>query len=406
MGRRWLRVVALGLALTTVAGPALAEGETRLDARLERRVVDHRLGRDVGFIVLDEAGRVIAEHRADHPMQPASNMKLVTAITAIAAFGADHRFPTTVLRGKKPNHVIVQGGGDPLLSRASIIRLSVATAKHFSPGDRVVVHVDGDVFPRPTSSRGWITGFLGRTVGGVQALAIDGDRSRWRSRNAAALFVGRLRSSAIRATLGSNEDAAAEAEVLARIPGHTVAESVARMLNRSDSTIAEMLFRQVARATGRRGTWEDARAATVEVIQSLGVDPMGMSLVDGSGLSRDDAISARFVAQLIHVAKVQQRAKFASIFRSYALPVAGRTGTLSTGLGRYSTAPSRCARGRVQAKTGTIFATIALSGVARTRISGLRVFSILVNHRPTSVDRLQTRRAVDGLAATVMGCWE
>lgn len=143
----------------------------------------------------------------------------------------------------------------------------------------------------------------------------------------------------------------------------------------------------------------------VEVVSALGVDPTGMRLIDGSGLSRDDGISPRFIASLLHVAAVQQPERFSAIFNPSALPVAGKTGTLTRSLGRYSTSPSRCAQGMVQAKTGTIFSTIALSGIARTRKSGPRLFSVMVNHRPTVVSRLQTRQAVDGLAATIAGCW-
>jgi D-alanyl-D-alanine carboxypeptidase len=59
----------------------------------------------------------------------------------------------------------------------------------------------------------------------------------------------------------------------------------------------------------------------------------------------------------------------------------------------------------VQAKTGTILGTIALSGVAKAGKPGQRIFSVIVNHRPARYSALDTRRAVDGLAATIVGCW-
>jgi D-alanyl-D-alanine carboxypeptidase len=60
----------------------------------------------------------------------------------------------------------------------------------------------------------------------------------------------------------------------------------------------------------------------------------------------------------------------------------------------------------VQAKTGTILGTIALSGVAMTKHSGERLFSVIVNDRPLRFSALDTRRAVDNLAATAEGCWK
>lgn len=361
-------LASLLCAVLMVSGaPARAEPQTRLDARLEHRVDDRRIGRQVAFMVLDESGQVIAAHDPDRGMQPASNMKLVTAIAAVAALGAGHRFPTMVLQGARPSDVIIQGSGDPLLTRSTLVQLAKATAAHFRRGARIVVHVDGDLFSPPSRSVGWIRGFIGHTVAGVQALAVFGDHARWSSRNAAATFTAALRSRGLRATLGRNQDATPDATLLARAQGHTVAQSIAVMLSRSDSSIAEVLFRHLALATGRRGTWAGAREAVLEVVTSLGVDPSGMRIDDGSGLSRDDRISTRFVASLLHVAAVQQPERFAAIFARNALPVAGRTGTLARSLGRYSTAPSRCAQGKVRAKTGTIFGTIALPGVAQTR---------------------------------------
>jgi D-alanyl-D-alanine carboxypeptidase/D-alanyl-D-alanine-endopeptidase (penicillin-binding protein 4) len=141
-------------------------------------------------------------------------------------------------------------------------------------------------------------------------------------------------------------------------------------------------------------------------LTGLGVDTSGARIVDGSGLSIDDRLSPRLVAQVLRIARVTERERFRAMFRAQAMPVAGRSGTLTTAFGRYSTDPSRCARGLVQAKTGTIYGTIALSGVADTPQGGRRVFSIIVNDRPQRYSPLSTRRAVDGLAATITGCWD
>ena len=66
---------------------------------------------------------------------------------------------------------------------------------------------------------------------------------------------------------------------------------------------------------------------------------------------------------------------------------------------------ARCAQGAVKAKTGTLFDTVGLSGIATRTDGSERIFSILVNDRPQRVSTLSTRQAVDGLAATVVGCW-
>ena len=177
------------------------------------------------------------------------------------------------------------------------------------------------------------------------------------------------------------------------------------MLSASESGVAEILFRQVAIASGLPPTWEGSRQAAMDALSRLGVDPGGMTLIDGSGLSRDDRITPRFLANVLRMTRVIQPERFATMFAREAMPTAGRSGTLTKAYGRYSTRPSRCAAGAVQAKTGTILSTIALSGVAKTVFGGTRIFSIIVNHRPLRFPALSTRQAVDGLAATITGCW-
>ena len=96
---------------------------------------------------------------------------------------------------------------------------------------------------------------------------------------------------------------------------------------------------------------------------------------------------------------------FTTMFEDGAMPLAGRSGTLDDHYGRFVTRHARCAQGAVTAKTGTLFDTVGLSGVARRPDGSERIFSILVNDRPQRVSTLSTRQAVDGLAATVVGCW-
>ncbi len=130
-----------------------------------------------------------------------------------------------------------------------------------------------------------------------------------------------------------------------------------------------------------------------------------MTLLDGSGLSRRDRVSPRFLSDVLRLARTTHPARFAAIFADNALPIAGRSGTLSSRYGRYVTKQSKCARGDVHAKTGSLFDTTALSGIAETVGGGERIFSILVNHRPSRYSALSTRQVLDGLTATITGCW-
>jgi D-alanyl-D-alanine carboxypeptidase/D-alanyl-D-alanine-endopeptidase (penicillin-binding protein 4) len=177
------------------------------------------------------------------------------------------------------------------------------------------------------------------------------------------------------------------------------------MLSRSENNIAEVLYRHVALATGHDPSWSGARAAAESNLAKVGIDASGMLLLDGSGLSRKDRVSPRFLTSVLRLARSTKPAKYAVMFTPQALPVSGRTGTLSTSYGRYVTPHSRCARGDVHAKTGSLYDTISLSGVAVTVAGDERLFSILVNHRPQRFSALSARQVLDGLTATITGCW-
>ncbi len=378
----------------------------RVDRLLERRLHDPRLGDDVAMIVLDgPTGAVVSAHEPDRPMHTASNMKVITAVSALATMRPGRRFATTVLRGRTPGSIILQGAGDPLLTTGDLQSLARRTAGRIRGTPRVVVHVDGSLFAPNRRGPGWTAHYPSYAIAPVQALARRGDYGGNPSRRAAEVFASALRAHGVPARVGGRQSATPDARVLVRARGHTLANSVAVMLRESESNVAEVLFRHVAVASGDRPTWTGARRASERALTALGADLAGQLIYDGSGLSRKDRLTPRFLATVLRIVRITQPERFTAIFARKAMPVAGRTGTLTQRYGRYSTYPSQCARGDVQAKTGTLFDTIALSGIARTVSGGRRVFSILVNDRPMRYTPLSTRRAVDGLAATITGCW-
>ncbi len=403
-------VAALLIALQSLTlAPAHADdsGAVTLGHLLGKRISDGRIGTDVGMIVVDAVtGEVLWARQPDRLLQPASNMKIVTAVTTLAALGPSTRFPTSVLQGSGPKQLILQGGGDPLLTERNLADLARRTRAQFPRGTRVFVHVDGDLFPPTSRAAGWVDHYLGHAVGLVQALAIHGDHSIHPAGHAVQYFAAQLRKRGLKVTIAGNQDAPLNAPVIARFRGHTSANAVAVMLSLSESEVAEVLFRQVAIASGQPPTWAGARRAANQTLAALGIDASRMALIDGSGLSRKDRVSPRFLSQVLRVARVVQTPRFAAMFRASAMPVAGKSGTLGDRYGRFASSASQCARGRVQAKTGTIYGTISLSGLAKARAGGPRVFSVIVNHRPGRYPANETRHALDGLAATVVGCWK
>jgi len=115
----WLLPTVLGLAL-----PALPLSGQDLAAALDAFVGDPALaGARVGVHVVDVAtGDVLAAHDHDRGFMTASNMKLVSSVTALAVLGPDHVFETRVATagdlvegGVLKGDVYLIGSGDPTL---------------------------------------------------------------------------------------------------------------------------------------------------------------------------------------------------------------------------------------------------------------------------------------------------
>ena len=414
-GRGGRSLLAITASLAVGAGVLLAPpadarpaapSERDVDSLVTKRLGNPRLGDAVALLAVDAAtGEIVTDHDSGRLMLPASNMKIVTAVTALATLGPDARFVTRVRAGATPADIVLEGGGDPLLSTKELRRLANKTARVLPAGVPVTVHVDDDLFPDTRRAPGWTRSYIPSVVASVEALARLWDYSSDPSANAVTVFAKRLQKRGIPVTIGPDADAG-EAPVLAESKGHTVDQAVRVMLRISENNVAEVLYRQVARAAGYEASWSGAQQAAEQVLRGLGVDPTGMAILDGSGLSRRNRVSPRFLVDVLRVARTVNPAPFAIMFEPDALPVSGVSGTLDDRYGRFVTKRSRCARGEVLAKTGTLFDTIALSGVGRTGEGTERLFSILVNDRPQRYSPLSTRQAVDGLTATITGCWD
>jgi serine-type D-Ala-D-Ala carboxypeptidase/endopeptidase (penicillin-binding protein 4) len=409
------------------------------------RINNPRIGDNFAFDVVDTAtGEAVFSRQATEPKRPASNMKIVTAISALHVLGPQTRMTTDVL-APGAGQLIVRGGGDATLGVTGLTRLAKKAAKYVKrngllpdlvqppsyrpktctvdgktrrstpkrpcplvvpPQTRpaVKIFIDDSLYGDASKGPGWTDSYQPGIARPVRALGRIGVYQWDSAQEAASVFAAAVRSAGVKATVSGRLDAEADDPVAASFRGDTVAAQVRYMLQVSENNIAEMLYRQVAVERGRKGTWKGARLAARDTMRELGLNTESLRLLDGSGLSRDDRLTARFLTEALQVAlDTEQYPEFASFFD--ALPVGGRTGTLAPSAARYTTAPSRCAAGKVHAKTGTLFDTIGLSGYAEGADGELRAFSALVNDRPQNYSPLSTRQAVDGLVATVNGCW-
>lgn len=154
--RRLASLGALGcivaLAYVFWGGPT-ARTQGNSDADLAERIAEQvnaaALGDRVGIEIRDAvSGRVVYALRADQPLNPASNMKVATAATALAVLGSERTFHTGVYGRITEGAVadlVLEGHGDPTLTLGDLAELAQALADR---GVRTVerVHVDADWF--------------------------------------------------------------------------------------------------------------------------------------------------------------------------------------------------------------------------------------------------------------------
>jgi D-alanyl-D-alanine carboxypeptidase/D-alanyl-D-alanine-endopeptidase (penicillin-binding protein 4) len=150
-------------------------------------------------------------------------------------------------------------------------------------------------------------------------------------------------------------------------------QSYLEVINKqSHNLFAELVFRSVGRVVEGVGSTRASAAAVRGSLADLGLDTAGVVLVDGSGLSAENRVSARHFVGLLEA--MAHRPSWAQYWGS--LPEAGRPRELGR---MYRTAAAR----NLRAKTGTIERVSALSGLVRAADGERLAFSILLNGAPS-----------------------
>ncbi len=167
--------------------------------------------------------------------------------------------------------------------------------------------------------------------------------------------------------------------------GHSLADVIRTANKGSQNFYAEMIFKTLGRRLGEPASFAGgARVVTKLLADTLAVQPDAFTIDDGSGLSKQNALSARQLASFLrHLARGEHADTF---LRSLA--ISGVDGTLRR---RMTKAPYA---GNVLAKTGHVRGVSALSGYVKSG-DRLLAFSILVNGK--ALDAARARRLQDSI---------
>jgi D-alanyl-D-alanine carboxypeptidase/D-alanyl-D-alanine-endopeptidase (penicillin-binding protein 4) len=387
----------------------------KLAATLAPALADPNLGILTGRVTDAATGTQLWAQGADLPMQPASTTKVVTAAAALLALDRDARLTTRVMAAdQRPGVVVLEGGGDPTLSAAppgqetwyrDAARISDLADQLRSGGTKVTaVQVDISAYSGPTMALGWDPLDIdGGDIAPMDAVMLDGGRTQpvrvdsGRS-TTPALDAGRALAVALGvdpATVTVLPTAFNGGQQLASVQSPPLMERLREMMNNSDNVVAESIGREVAAAQGKPQSFDGSVQAVLGRLASAKIETRGVRLMDCSGLSVDDRLTAETLDEVVNAAAGDDQPTLRPLVD--LLPIAGGSGTLSN---RYLDFDAgRAAVGWLRAKTGSLTATNTLAGIVTDASGRVLTFALLSNNAgPTG------RTAIDTLAATLRSC--
>jgi D-alanyl-D-alanine carboxypeptidase/D-alanyl-D-alanine-endopeptidase (penicillin-binding protein 4) len=364
-----------------------------LDGQLERALSTHSAvpWTSAGLVVDLADDATVYERDADVSLEPASNEKLPVTYAALNELGQDYRFRTEVLgEGHRSGDVwdgnlVLKGFGDPSLSSYRLGQLADALWRDGIR--RVTGHVVGDEswFDAVRGVSGWRSSFYGAESPPLSALVVDRAQRHGKvvaspPLAAAAQFFRALRVRGIDARGAVARAARGSTTVLATTYSRELWRLIEVMDRDSDNFTAELVLKELGAEKLGQGTSAAGARIVFADLAAAGIPLAGVRIVDGSGLSRDDRVTARALGAILTA--IWNRPPLREVvWRSLATP--GKDGTLEH---RLLKPP---ARELVHAKTGTTNVASALSGYVGTRFA----FVVLQNGYP--VDWLAAHKAQD-----------
>ena len=397
-------------------GSARGEGEVQ-------RAISSFAGANPGTSALvwrigaSDAAVPVASFRADTPLIPASTMKLVTSAGALIELGPDFRFQThlyapatSVQRGRVlVGPIYLRGSGDPVLATRAYAsrylpgratRLAALARPLHAKGIRLVrgaIVADERLFDSRRLGPGWPSHYSAY-ASPLSALATNQDFAG-NSRGSHVTSPPLAAAQRLRATLsgfgvtqrGALRVGAAPASgrVLATATSPPLPAIVHAMNLDSDNFIAETLAKDVGAYGAGRGTTRAGVGHTAALLRSRRILAAGDRLVDGSGLSRSNRLSASSLVRLIAAADADS---------TWGAPLIGSLarGGEGTLIRRFTSGP---ATKRVRAKTGYLDGVSAIAGRVVSRRGQRYAFALLMNSNDITSARATQDRVITLLAS-------
>lgn len=145
---------------------------------------------------------------------------------------------------------------------------------------------------------------------------------------------------------------------------HPINDAITAILKNSNNMIAETVFKLAgAKFANNTGSFENSQKMINAYFDKIGLDYSGIRIVDGSGVSKNNMLTADFMTEFL--VKMSNSENFKN-----ALPTAGE-GTLDNRMLYF--------KDNIRAKTGTHCTESALAGYITARSGKTYAFDIMIN---------------------------
>lgn len=338
----------------------------RIQELLDNDIFDRT---QVGIYVYDlTADTLVFTHNEQQCMRPASNEKLMTAITALNDLGVLYEYRTRLYATSIPadsdsiftGHIYIRAGYDPLLDGDDLRAFAQSLKEHriFRLQQPIVL----DLSMKDDKRLGWGWCWDDDEVPTTPLLYRNDDKF---TDNLRRIF----REEGIDWDGIVTEDTTPNTATLLLTRTHNIDQVLLPMMKKSNNSMAESLFYQLAAQKGKsRAGRKQAVAHYNTLIRHIGLDPTHYQIADGSGLSLYNYLSPELLGRMLRYAYNND-----DIYRHLlpSLPIAGEDGTLRKRM------RGSAAQGNVRAKTGTVEGVSTLSGYLTTATGNLLCFSIM-----------------------------
>jgi D-alanyl-D-alanine carboxypeptidase/D-alanyl-D-alanine-endopeptidase (penicillin-binding protein 4) len=328
------------------------------------------------MILIDRSsGEVVFQVDATSLRKPASILKLLSTSAALEYMDPNYKYVTRVAKGLSSKSLVISGNLDPWMTDS--------------------------YFEANKYHRAWLSYLVNRSI--IELKAENSSPLRSVSISYSGLYskdVALLKHEfAVKAIkpkfteISASHVSSVSGQEIATVTSPTVSDMVKFALTWSDNLLAERLARAAAHSVGYPMNDAGVALTIKKVLTDLQVDQSGLYIHDGSGLSHQDRVTAKLVADLL--LKIRGNARFAPIYEG--LPVSGISGTLKSRF--INTAPK--AVGLVHAKTGTLDGTVSLAGYVESGTHEYIFVAIADHIRKGEVAANQARDTLDRLLGKI-----